>query len=369
MKVPFLDLTASYPLIRKEIESGIAAVIDSASFILGNQVKKFESEFADFCETKYCVGVASGTDALHLSLRALDIGDGDEVITVANTFVATALAISYVGADIVLVDCDANTYNIDVNQIRNKITKKTKAIIPVHLYGQAANMPEIMSLAKEHNIKVVEDASQAHGARVSDARVGTFGDLACFSFYPGKNLGAFGDGGAIVTSDENLKNKLEMLRNYGSPQKYFHDFIGFNSRLDSIQAVVLSAKLKYLDLANQKRKEHAKRYSKNLSELPELTLPKVNNFDSHVFHLYVIQAKDRDGLSKFLLKNEIQTVIHYPNPIYRLGAYQSLGLNSTCYPNTEKYSSEILSLPMYPEISNDQIDFVCEIIKKYYGKK
>jgi len=368
MNVPFLDLTAPYSVIRKEIDEGIANVINNASFILGEDVRKFEAEFAKYCDSKYCIGVSSGTDALHLALRALEIGSNDEVITVANTFVATALAISYVGAKIVLVDCDPLTFNIDEKKIKDAITAKTKAIIPVHLYGQAANIEEISAIAKERNLFLIEDASQAHGAKILTKKVGSFGDIGCFSFYPGKNLGAFGDGGAVVTSNPELKEKLIMLRNYGSPKKYFHESIGFNSRLDSIQAAVLSVKLRHLDDNNEKRRKIALRYNEKLKDVLPVQTPNIGDIMSHVFHLYVVRVPDRSALMDHLSAHQIQTVIHYPNPIHKLGLYKEQFKNFS-FENAEKLSEQILSLPMYPEMTENQIDYVCETIKNYYVKR
>ncbi len=366
MQIPLVDLGAQYHAIHEEIRKSIRDVLSNCNFILGDGVAEFEKTFAEFCDSKYCIGVASGTDALHLALRALGIGGGDEVITAANTFVATALAISYVGARPVLVDVDPETYNLDLRQIESKITPKTKAIIPVHLYGRPVDMNELMSLAERHNLKVVEDACQAHGATWDGRKVGSFGIMGCFSFYPGKNLGAYGDGGAIVTSDEGLYEKLKMLRNYGSPRKYHHDFIGYNSRLDSIQAAVLNVKLRHLEGWNGKRLTNAKLYNQALDGVGDLVLSNLQGVESHVFHLYVVRTKKRDELLKYLNDNGVQAGIHYPIPIYSLKAYSDLGQTGSDFPVTERLSREILSLPMYSELTGTQIRKVKDVIVKFF---
>lgn len=362
MKVPFLDLSIVNRDYLPEIKDGFEKVFAKSNFILGNEVVDFEEKFASYCNSKYCVGLSSGTEALHLALRALDIGPGDEVITVANTFVATVLAISYVGATPILVDCDVVSYNINVDQIEKKITSKTKAIIPVHLYGQVCDMDPILEIAKKYGLVVVEDASQAHGALYKGLKAGSIGEIGCFSFYPGKNLGAFGDAGCIVTNSEHLKNKVQMLRNYGSPQKYFHDFIGYNARMDTLQSIVLQTKLEKLDECNLMRLEAANAYDQILKSSINIKTPEYKKNGSHVFHLYVVQVENRAGVSEALNNLGIQTVIHYPNPIYRLGAYQDLGLSGEQFPITEALSSRILSLPIFPGITNKQISYVCEKI-------
>jgi len=365
--IPFVDLKIQFQALRSEMLPSMEKVASEANFILGEQVSQFESSFASFCGAGYSVGVASGTDALHLALRALDIGPRDEVITVANTFVATVLGISYTGATPVLVDIDPKTYNLDLNAVEDKITKKTKAILPVHLYGRMVDMPALMSLARKYGLKVVEDACQAHGAEYQGRKAGTFGAMGCFSFYPGKNLGAYGDGGAIVTSDPDLNDKLRMLRNYGSPKKYFHDFIGFNSRLDTLQAAVLSVKLKHLSDWNDKRYKNALNYNKKLAGVGDLVLPDTSVAGAHIFHLYVIRTKKRDELLKHLATAGIQCGIHYPVPVYALKAYASLGLKAAQFPVTDSFSREILSLPMFPELTEAQIDEVARSIKTFFG--
>lgn len=366
--IPFVDLKIQYKSIQGAIKEEIGKVLEQANFILGEPVAQFESQFAEFCGSKYCIGIASGTDALHLALRALNIGNGDEVITAANTFVATVLAISYVGAKPVLVDVDPQTYNMDLNKIEGKITPNTKAIIPVHLYGRPVNMERLMVIANKYNLKIVEDACQAHGATFNGKKAGSFGIMGCFSFYPGKNLGAYGDGGAIVTSDKELYEKLKMMRNYGSPKKYYHDFIGYNSRLDTMQAAILSVKLKYLKDWNNKRFTNAGIYNKKLNGVGDLVLPETNGIGSHVFHLYVVRTKKRDELLKHLNDNGVQASIHYPIPIYALGAYSLLGLKKDDFPVTEQFSKEILSLPMFPELTENQINIIADLIKKFYQR-
>lgn len=364
--IPFVDLKIQYQSIQEEIKTEIEKVFKQTNFILGEPVSKFEEAFARFCDSKYCVGVASGTDALHLALRVLGIREGDEVITAANTYVATVLAVSYVGARPVLVDADPKTYNMDLDKLEEKITPKTKAIIPVHLYGRPVNMERLMTIADKHNLKIVEDACQSHGAVWEGKKTGSFGIMGCFSFYPGKNLGAYGDGGAIVTSNTEIYGKLKMLRNYGSPKKYYHDFIGYNSRLDTVQAAILGVKLRDLNTWNNKRFNNAKLYNKKLIGVGDLVLPAVNGPESGVFHLYVIRTKRRDELLKYLNENGVQCGIHYPVPIYSLGAYSSLGLSKNDFPVTEQFSKAILSLPMFPELTEGQIDRVVRLIKKFW---
>lgn len=338
--------------------------INNTSFILGNEVEEFEKEFAKFCNAKCCVAVASGTDALKLAIKALGIKEG-EIITVAHTFIATALAITDNNLKPVFVDIDSKTYNIDVDQIERKITKNTKAIIVVHLYGQPANMERIAEIAKKYNLELIEDCCQAHGAEYKRKRL-PYGDIGCFSFYPGKNLGAYGDGGAIVTNNEVLAKKLKAMRNYGSQVKYYHDFIGFNSRLDSLQAQVLKVKLKCLDNWNNKRIEHAKLYDRLLNGIVEI--PKIDKNVKSVYHLYVIRCKSRDELQKYLADNGISTVIHYPIPIHLQKAYADLNYKNGDLPVTEEVTKNILSLPMYAELTDEEIKYTCEKIKEFHNK-
>jgi len=365
--IPFIDLQGQYQSLKEEINPQVEAVMSQCNFVLGQPVADFEADFAAFCGVKYCVGVASGTDAMMLALKAAGVGPGDEVITVANTFVATVFAITYAGATPVLVDCDPETYNMDVTQIEAKITDKTKAILPVHLYGQLADMEPILGLAKKHNLVVVEDACQGHGAERAGKRAGSFGLTAGFSFYPGKNLGAYGDGGAVVTNDEAVYNQLKQYRNLGSPVKYQHDFIGHNSRLDTMQAAVLKVKLGYMNQWNAQRAKAAALYNQKLADIGDLQTPALGDEGAHVFHIYLVRTKKREALLKHLQENKIGAGIHYPIPIYALGAYQDLGLTGKDFPISEQYKDEILSLPMFPEITEAQIDEVVSVVKSFFA--
>lgn len=365
MRVNFVDLKAQYDNIKKDILEGITKVIDNTSFILGPQVMEFEEKFSEFSQAKYAVGVASGTDAIHLSLKSLGIGPGDEVITAANTFIASVLSISYVGAVPVLVDNDPVSYNIDPKKIEVVITSKTKAIMPVHLYGQMADMDAIMEIAKRYNLKVIEDACQAHGAEYKGRRAGSIGNISCFSFYPGKNLGAYGDGGMVVTNDEDLYQKVKMLRDYGQSKKYHHEIKGLNSRLDSIQAAVLLAKLPHLDKWNDNRQTLARLYNDFLSETDVVT-PVESEGCRHVYHLYVIRTKRRDEMLEHLKSKEIFCGIHYPIPIHLQNAYKEY--KNSDLPITEKYAKEVLSLPMYPELIEEQVIYIVENIKEFLSR-
>lgn len=369
--IPLVNLQAQYQQISDEVKIAINKVLDKCDFILGESVSLFEDEFAKFSGAEYCIGVSSGTDALHLALKALDISPGDEVITASNTYVATVLAISYCGAKPVLVDIDPQTFNIDISKIEASISSKTKAIIPVHLYGRPVDMDAIMALANKYNLKVVEDASQAHGALWRGKQVGSFGDLGCFSFYPGKNLGAYGDAGGITTSDVTLYEKLRLLRNYGSPLKYHHDSIGYNNRLDTLQAAILRVKLKYLSSWNSQRAKVAELYEKHLGSINEIVLPQTQFYSgtTHVYHLYVVRTKKRNELLKFLMDHGIQASVHYPIPIYSLGAYKNLRISPEAYPITELFSGEILSLPMFPELMESDIVNIAEKIKLFFSMK
>ena len=364
--IPLVDIKSQVYSIYPEIDDLITKTLLSGWFILGNEVEQFEKEFADYCNAKYAVGVASGSDALALSLQALGIGSGDEVITVPNTFIATVDAIFRNGAKPVFVDIDPETYNIDVSNIEEKITDKTKAIIPVHLYGQSADMDPIIKIAKEYDLKIIEDACQAHGAEYKGKKVGSIGEVGCFSFYPAKNLGCYGDGGMMVTNDMGLSEKIKMLRNYGQSKKYYHDFIGYNSRLDELQAAVLRVKLKYLDKWNDLRRAHAKIYNELLEHVSGTEIPIEKDYAKHVYHLYVIRCKERDKLQQYLNSKGISTGIHYPIPVHLQEAYKHLEYNKGSFPITEKYASEILSLPMFPELRNEELEYVCNIVKEFY---
>jgi dTDP-4-amino-4,6-dideoxygalactose transaminase len=364
LQVPFVDLAAQYRTIAEEINEATSRVIREADFILGREVTLFEEEFAAFCEAKYAVGLDSGTSALELALRAYDIGPGDEVITAANTFIATALAISHAGAKPILVDVDPLTHTIDVAGISSAITPRTKAILPVHLYGHPAHMEPIRQLAEKYGIVVIEDACQAHGARYRGKRVGSLGDAAAFSFYPGKNLGAYGDGGIVVTNDRDVANRLEMLRNYGQKEKYHHLFRGYNRRLDTLQAAVLRVKLKYLEKWNAARRRNAKLYQDFLEGADVVTPAEARGVES-VWHLYVIRSEHRDMLKERLVSNGISASIHYPVPVHLQPAYKDLGYKQGDFPVTEGLASRILSLPMYAELTSEQVQITAETIREF----
>lgn len=363
--IPLVDLKVQYRNIQAEIDSSIRQVLNSTHFILGQEVDAFEKNFAKYCEVLYCVGMDNGSSALELGLRALGIKEGDEVITPVNSFIASSAAISFVGALPVWVDCNRETYNIDVSQIEGKITKRTKAIMPVHLYGQPANMDEIGKIAKKYKLFVIEDACQAHGARYKKKRVGSFGEVAAFSFYPGKNLGAFGDAGALTTNNIDIFQKTKGMRNYGQSKKYYHEYWGYNRRLDTIQAAILDVKLTYLDQWNKKRREHARIYTKLLKNTPVVT-PFEDPDGEHVYHLYVIRAKRRNQLREFLLTKGIEVGIHYPIPIHFQKAYNYLKMREH-FPNAEEFSKEVISLPIYPELTLQQITYICDEIKTFYS--
>jgi dTDP-4-amino-4,6-dideoxygalactose transaminase len=365
MEIPFLDLKAPYLELKEELDAAYQRVMESGHYILGQELEHFEREFAEYCETKYSVGVGNGLEALHLILRAMDIGEGDEVIVPAHTYIATWLAVSYAGAIPVAVEPDLNTYNIDPSKIEAAITAKTKAIIAVHLYGQPADMDSINLIAKKYGIKVIEDAAQAHGARYKGRRAGNLADAAGFSFYPGKNLGAFGDGGAITTNDEQLAEKIRLLRNYGSRIKYQNDVKGYNSRLDELQAAFLRVKLTKLDEWNQRRRQLAQHYLFQLSEIADLKLPYVPEWAEPVWHLFVITHPQRDRLKSYLDAVEIGTLIHYPIPPHMSIAYSSDILNRRIFPVTENISAKILSLPISPHISDEMLSKAIEKLKDW----
>ena len=362
--VPFVDLAAQYAAIEADVDEASRRVLRTTDYILGREVDLFEEEFAAYCDSRYAVGLDSGTSALELALRAFEIGPGDEVITVANTFIATALAISYTGATPVLVDADPETANIDVTRIEAAITERTKAIIPVHLYGQPADMGPILALARRRGLVVIEDACQAHGARYKGARVGSLGDAAAFSFYPAKNLGAFGDGGAVTTNDERVADALRMLRNYGQREKYRHLLRGFNRRLDTLQAAVLRVKLRHLDDWNAARRRHAKLYTRLLAGSGVAT-PIVAEYARSVWHLYVVQTEDRAGLKAHLDARGIATGIHYPIPVHLQPAYADLGHAPGDFPVSERQAGQILSLPMYAELTPAMVEFVADAIREH----
>jgi len=357
-----VDLKAQYRAIAEEVDCAIADVLSNADFILGEAVNAFEDEFAQYCGARFAVGVDSGTSAIELALRAYDVGPGDEVITAANTFIASALAISYTGATPVLVDVDPQTYTIDVPVLESAITDRTRVIIPVHLYGQPADMDPILEISQHYGLAVIEDACQAHGARYKGRRVGSLGHAAAFSFYPTKNLGACGDGGMVVSNDEGVASSIRMMRNYGQREKYHHVLRGYNHRLDTLQAAVLRVKLKHLDAWNAARRQHAQAYGELLAHSP-VVLPTEADYAESIYHLYVIRAKDRDGLRSHLHEKGISTGIHYPVPIHLQEAYRDLGYDKGSFPITEEYAEQILSLPMYAELTPNLIDHVAEAIR------
>jgi dTDP-4-amino-4,6-dideoxygalactose transaminase len=361
LNVPFVDLAAQYARIAEEVNEASANVLRRTDFILGQEVTLFEEEFAAFCGARYAVGVDNGTSALELVLRAYGVGPGDEVITVANTFMATALAISYTGATVVLVDIDPATYTIDPAQLEDRITSRTKAIVPVHLYGQPADMDRIRSIAQRHALVVVEDACQAHGARYKGKRAGVLADSAAFSFYPAKNLGAYGDGGMVVTNDLSVAESIRMLRNYGQREKYHHVLRGYNRRLDTLQAAMLRVKLKYLDEWNSARQGHAALYARLLDGAGVVT-PRQADYAESVWHLYVIRTPNRAALSKHLGGQGIATGVHYPIPIHLQPAYQDLGYPRGSFPVTEAYAEQVLSLPMYPELTSEAVEYVAAAV-------
>lgn len=356
-KIPFTDLSGQYHSIKDDVDSAIKEVLDSGWYILGKKVELFEENFATYCHARYGIGVANGTDAIHLALLACGIRKGDEVITVSNTATPTVLAITYTGAKPVFVDIDPEYYTIDINKIEENITEKTKAILPVHLYGQPADMQPITEMAQKYELKVIEDACQAHGAEYKGKKVGALGDVGCFSFYPTKNLGGYGDGGMAVTNNEELDEKLRMLRNYGMKKQYHSLIKGFNSRLDELQAAVLDVKLKKLDELNQKRRRNARIYDRLLENVVK---PVEKEYSKHVYHLYVIRCSDRDEMQKKLTDAGVGTLIHYPVPVHKQEAFGEFKNISLLF--TEKYSNEILSLPMHPDLKEEQIRYVSDLI-------
>lgn len=359
-KVPFLDLPAQYARIREEVLAQLDAVGASGRFVLGPAVEEFETAFARYCEADFCVGLNTGTSALHLALRCLDIGPGDEVITVPMTFIATVWAISYVGATPVFVDIDAQTRTLNPDLLEAAITPRTRAILPVHLYGQAADLGPILQIADRHGLPVIEDAAQAHGARYHGRRVGGLGRIGCFSFYPGKNLGAYGEGGALVTNDRALAERARMLRNHAQSERYVHECIGYNYRMDAFQGVVLKIKLNHLDEGNAARRRHALAYQQRLTGLPSVGLPVTPADREPVFHLFVIEVDDRDRLARRLQTGGIETGLHYPIPVHLQPAYRDLGIAEGSFPVSERLAKRCLSLPMFPELTEMQISQVCE---------
>jgi dTDP-4-amino-4,6-dideoxygalactose transaminase len=367
--VPFVDLAAHHAPLHDDLRAAVDRVLTHGKYILGPEVEEFEKGFAAMVGARYGIGVASGLDALRLAFEVVDIRPGDEVIVPGNTFIATALAVSALGAVPVLVDHDPGTYNIDVNRVREAITRKTRAIVPVHLYGQAADMDAVMAIAKEFGLKVIEDACQAHGSRYKGKGCGSIGDLGCFSFYPGKNLGGFGDGGLVTTNDENLARSVRQRRSYGEARKYYHVEKGVNTRLDTMQAALLNIKLPRLGASNDGRRRAARMYDQRLARIPAITPPAAPADElSHVYHLYVIRTPKRDELQAFLNAKGVQSGIHYPVPIHRQEAYRELASSAPRLPTTDAFAPQILSLPMFPEMTEAQVDRVCDAIAGFHGK-
>lgn len=364
MNVQFIDFSEQYKTIKDEIDVGLKQVFEKGNFILGQEEKDFESEFARYCGVRYGVGVNSGTDALYLALASLDIGPGDEVILPTFTFIATALCVSYTGAKPVFVDIEDATYNLDPKKVEQAITPRAKVIMPVHIYGQSADMEEILKIAKKNNIKVVEDAAQAHGASYKGKKIGSLGDISCFSFYPTKSLGAFGDGGMVVTDDQEVYEKVLMLRDYGRIGRYEHKIKGYNSRLDTVQAVILSAKLKRLDRWNKMRLDNAVYYCELLKGLKSVRPPKIPKDRTHVFQTFGVRVKNRDRVCEGMKQKGIGVLIHYPIPLHLQEAYQELGHKTGDFPIAEQVANEILSLPMFPHMTKKQIKYVCDSLKE-----
>jgi len=362
--IPFVDLQAQYHGIKEEIDQAISGVLESSQFVLGSEVKAFEEDFARFCDAKHGIAVNSGTSALHLALLAAGIGPGAEVITVPFTFVATIAAIYYTGARTVFVDVDPHSYTIDVNQIESAITKRTKAIMPVHLYGQPADMDPIMEISKRHGLLVIEDAAQAHRAEYKGRKVGSIGDLGCFSFYPGKNLGAYGEGGMVVTNNAEYARTIRMLRDWGQEKKYHHVLKGYNYRMGGMQGAILRVKLRHLQAWTEARRSHAALYDKLLSGWG-IQIPQVMEYAHHVYHIYGVRVTQRDKLQQTLQQQGIQTGIHYPIPVHMLEAYADLGYKAGDFSHSEQIANEILSLPMFAELSDEQINVVTQAISKY----
>jgi dTDP-4-amino-4,6-dideoxygalactose transaminase len=368
MKVPFLDLKTQYRNIKSEIDAKVLEILDSTAYASGPYVEEFEKSFATAHNVKHCIAVNSGTSALHVALLALDVGCGDEVILPANTFVATAWAVSYVGATPVLCDVTEDTYTIDPSKIEALITDKTKAIIPVHLYGQPADMAPIMEIAKTHNLKVVEDAAQAHLAEYNGEKVGNFGDVACFSFYPGKNLGAYGEGGALVTNSHEIDEKSRLLRNHSQPVKYKHTDIGYNYRMDGIQGGILNIKLKHLDKWTKQRRSVAERYTDAFIKIDGMTPPKERENTKHVYHLYELRLESkakRDSLLDYLKEREIYAGLHYPIPVHLQEAYSDLSYKRRDFPITEATADELISLPMFPDLTDEMVEAVIAAVKEF----
>jgi dTDP-4-amino-4,6-dideoxygalactose transaminase len=366
--VPYLDLRAQYRGIKAEIDAAIAGVLDSCQFVLGSEVARFEEEFARYSGASECIALNSGTSALHLALLAAGVEPGDEVITVPFTFVASVAAVLYAGARPVLVDIEPRTFNMDPAAIEAAITSRTKVILPVHLYGQAADMDPILEIARRHSLIVIEDAAQAHGAEYKGRRAGSIGDIACFSFYPAKNLGAYGEGGAVTTNNATYAKTVRMLRDWGQDRKYHHVLRGFNYRMEGLQGAILRVKLRHLEQWTERRRAFARAYNQALAEY-DVERPAEMPWARHVYHLYTVRSKDRDGLQKALLEEGIQTAVHYAEPVHVQPAYSDLGYARGAFPEAEQAAGEVLSLPMYPEMTDEQIQQVGQAFDRIFADK
>jgi|HigsolmetaAR202D_1030399.scaffolds.fasta_scaffold00165_14 Predicted pyridoxal phosphate-dependent enzyme apparently involved in regulation of cell wall biogenesis len=363
--IPFVDLKTQYQRIKPEIHAAIEQALEQAHFVLGPEVEAFERQFAQYTHTKHAIAVNSGTSALHLALLAIGVEAGDEVITTPFTFVATASAIDYTGAKPVFVDIEPLTYTIDPNLIEAAITPRTKAIIPVHIFGQPANMDEIMQIARRHNLRVIEDAAQAHGAEYRGQRIGGIGDVGCFSFYPGKNLGAYGEGGAVTTNDPEIARRIRMLRDWGAEQKYHHVLKGYNYRMDGVQGAVLGVKMNYIEGWTEQRRQHAARYNALLGD--SFVVPQEASDRRHVYHVYAIRHPQRDQLQRFLAERDIQTGIHYPIPVHLQSCFSGLGYKAGDFPLAEQVANEVLSLPLFPEMTVEQQDQVVAALMEWHS--
>src|SRR3989440_7561344 len=367
MKVPFLDLKAHHAPWIDKCDRAIREVIESSAFAGGPFVERFEEEFAAYCGSEYAIGVGNGTDALWLTLLALGIGPGDEVITVPNTFIATAEAIIRCKARPVFVDVDENTFTMDPDKLEKSLTARTKAIIPVHLFGQPADMDPILEFARAYGLFVIEDAAQAHGAEYKGRKAGTMGDAGCFSFYPGKNLGAFGEAGAVVTNDPELRKQIQVLRDHGQSRKYYHTLTGWKCRMDGIQAAVLSIKLRYLEEANLLRRKHPLEYNRALSGIDEVLTPFEAKYARHVYHVYAVRVQERDAVLRHLQEKGVGCAVHYPVPVHLQEAGRNLGSTKGAFPIAEKLADEFLSLPMFPELTEEQIEYVGRCVSETVG--
>jgi len=367
MKVPFLDLKAHHAPLIEKFDRAIREVIESSAFAGGPFVERFEEEFAAFCGSSYAIAVGNGTDALWLTLLALGIGEGDEVITVPNTFIATAEAITYCNAKPVFVDVDKDTFTMNPVELEKSLTERTKAIIPVHLFGQPADMDPILDFARANGLFVIEDAAQAHGAEYKSRKAGTMGDAGSFSFYPGKNLGAFGEAGAVVTNDPELRKQIQMLRDHGQSRKYYHATMGWNCRMDGIQAAVLSIKLRHLDQANSLRRKHALEYNQAFAGMDAVLTPFEANYARHVYHVYAVRVQERDAILQYLQEKGVGCAVHYPVPIHLQEAGRNLGYTKCAFPIAEKLADEFLSLPMFPELTEEQVEYVARCVSEAVG--